>query len=420
MEELKNYLLTGLVNYPVNFVRMFIDMGFYLLIGMFFSGLLHVLFSQNFISRHLGKKGFGSIFKAALIGVPLPLCSCGVMPTAVGLSKSGASKGAVTSFLISTPQTGVDSIIATYGLMGPLYAIARPLVAFVSGIVGGLIVQLSEMIPQKGKTKEEKSEEQRIDETNHACCNHHHEKKEEHRHCCSHNESHKEEESCHESGGCCCSHNKAHESCCTHKSIGKKLGCKIKELFLFGFLNFTEEIFRPLLLGMIIAVALSTFINPTFINHLGINRGFLGMLLMLIIGLPMYICSTSSIPLAVSFLNLGFSPGAVFVFLFAGPVANIAAMTVLGKTLGKKTVAIYVVTISVMAILFGMLFDLIVNIYSLQFTIKSMPCYCCTLLPTPLYKKIAAGIFLLLLFYAVIIKIMRKIKNQKKHDCCCN
>lgn len=410
MEEFKNYFLTALINYPVNFVRMFIDMGFYLLIGMFFSGLLHILFSHDFISRHLGGKGFGTIFKAALIGVPLPLCSCGVMPTAVGLSKSGASKGAVTSFLISTPQTGVDSIIATYGLMGPLYAIARPLVAFVSGIVGGLIVQLSELLPKK--KQEIMSQPQETQEVV-ACCHHEHEHKHEHNHeKCKHHHDEAEK-------SCCCSSKKTESSCCENRAKGKKIQQKIVELFQFGFLDFTEELFKPLLIGLLIAVALSTFINPTFIQKLGINRGLFGMLLMLIIGLPMYICSTSSIPLAVSFLNLGFTPGAVFVFLFAGPVANIAAMTVLGKTLGKKTVGIYAATISIMAIVFGLFFDLIVETYNLQFSIKPMACYCCTLKPAPLYKTIAAGIFFLLLMRALVLILIKKIKKDKKADCCC-
>ena len=116
----------------------------YLILGCFISGVLSIFLTVEIVQKYLGKKSISSVFIASFLGVPLPLCSCGVIPVSAYLSKHGASKGAVTSFLISTPQTGVDSIFITYGMLGPVFAIYRPIVAFISGILGGSFVHIAD------------------------------------------------------------------------------------------------------------------------------------------------------------------------------------------------------------------------------------------------------------------------------------
>jgi uncharacterized membrane protein YraQ (UPF0718 family) len=118
------------------------EMAPYLLFGFLVAGILSVYISQKFVERHLGGRGFWAVLKASLFGIPLPLCSCGVIPVAASLRKQGAGKGAVTSFLISTPQTGVDSILVTLSLLGPVYAIFRPVASFIKGVIGGMAVSI--------------------------------------------------------------------------------------------------------------------------------------------------------------------------------------------------------------------------------------------------------------------------------------
>ena len=120
-------------------VSLFLRMSPYLLFGFLFAGLLHVFISLGAIARHLGKRNLASIAKSVVLGIPLPLCSCGVIPAAVLLKKKGASRGSVISFLISTPITGVDSIFATYALLGPLFAIYRVFSSALTALVAGVL-----------------------------------------------------------------------------------------------------------------------------------------------------------------------------------------------------------------------------------------------------------------------------------------
>ncbi len=343
------------------FFGLFVEMSPYLLLGMFFAGLLHLLISKDIIVKHLGKNSFGSIVKSAFFGVPLPLCSCGVVPTASFIRKSGGSNAATTSFLISTPQTGIDSIIATYGLLGPVMAIFRPLAAFFMGIFGGVIVAIF------GKKEIYNSKE----EVGSCCCessNHnkeescYSEKKEEvHSSCCS-SEKVVEE-------SCCCSSEKSEEgdSCCSIQKEKRTFWGNIKELFSYGFINFLKDTGGHLLFGLLIAAIISAFVSPELVTGSIFSKGILAMILMVVIGAPMYVCSTSSIPIAVALIAKGFSPGAAFVFLAAGPATNMASYLVINKFLGKRNAFLYLLSIIVSAIGFGLLLDLFKAHSSLAF-----------------------------------------------------
>lgn len=315
------------------FLDVFLDMSLYMLIGMVLTGVLSVVMKKQMVARHLGKKARLPAVKAAAFGVPLPLCSCGVLPTTVYLSQNGASTSAVMSFLISTPQTGVDSIIATFGMMGAVFAIYRPIVAFISGVAGGSLIQKI-------------AGNKRLDGAD------------------------LPEDTC---GGSDC---EPESSCCSGDSCESEqpmdsgteklpIKEKLKKMFNYAFVEFVDDIALHFVVGVIIA-ALITIIIPTgFFESLNISSGILAMLVMLVIGLPMYICSTSSIPIALVLMAKGISPGAAFVFLFAGPATNAASLAVLTKSLGKKTVGVYLAITAASAIGFGLLLDGLIDWFSL-------------------------------------------------------
>ena len=282
------------------------EMSPYLLLGFFFAGVMHAFIPGMVYNRYLGGKGFKSVFYGALFGVPLPLCSCGVLPTAMSLRKQGASKGATASFLISTPETGVDSIIATYSVLGLPFAVIRPVAAFCNAIMGGWLINKfgdkDEVVPVDASAK--------------TCCCHH-----------------KQEETHHEG------------------FLGK-----MREALRFGFVEMIEEIGKWLVIGLVIAGLITVFVPDEFFALFRGNTQ-LSMLLVLCIAIPMYICATGSIPIAVALMMKGLTPGAALVLLMAGPACNMASILVINKTLGRKSLVLYLVSIITMAILWGHVVD---------------------------------------------------------------
>lgn len=288
----------------------------YLFIGLMFAGLLHIVFKKDFVAKHLGENNFFSVIKAAILGVPLPLCSCGVIPTAMFLRRKNASKGATMSFLISTPQTGVDSILATYGMMGPIFAIFRPIAAFISGILGGVITNIFD--------KDNDFKIKQIEKESSGCCT---------------------------SGSCSTSEQSSDE---TKRS-------KIWSGFRYAFVEFLDDISGHLIFGVILAGLISFIIPDNFFANYG-GDGLVGMLVMIAVGIPLYVCATSSIPIAVSLMLKGISPGAAFVFLVVGPATNAATIALIANTLGKKLMVIYLSVISIFAIISGLILNKIFDI----------------------------------------------------------
>ena len=307
--------------YYHNLYSLFIDMSFYMVIGLIFTGFLHAFIKEKWIKKQLGSTSASSLVKAAMVGVPLPLCSCGVIPMAVYLRQNGASKGAVMSFLTSTPQTGVDSIIASYGMLGPIFAVYRALAAFISGIVTGAITELldtNEPAPQPEKKS-----------------------------CCSHSSSETSPETDTAQASSCCSS--------TAVKPAMSLPGKLLEMLRYAFGSFLDDIALNFVIGLLIAALISTLLPADLLGTL--NNPLLAMLLVLIIGIPMYVCSTASIPIALALMMKGLSPGTAFVFLFAGPATNIASIAVLLKVFSKRSIAIYLGSIALCAVTFGLLLD---------------------------------------------------------------
>lgn len=352
------------MNFINAFLGIFLDMSLYMVIGMILTGILHVVMKKDTVAKHLGKDSKLPAVKAAAMGVPLPLCSCGVLPTTVYLSQNGATTSAVMAFLISTPQTGVDSIIATLGMMGVVMAIYRPIAAFISGVAGGAIIQRiagDKKIEEQGET---------------ACC--------------------------------------AGDSCATDRpekiAVKTSVWDKVKGMVRYAFVAFIDDIALHFIVGVLIATAITLIIPTGFFERISISSGVLAMIVMLVVGLPMYICSTSSIPIALALMAKGISPGAAFVFLFAGPATNAASLAVLSKSLGKKTVAIYLAVTAVSAIGFGLLLDGIIGWFSLP-----MPNFMAhTAAHGSSWIKIVAGIiFAATLLRSIANRLIRRIKKRK-------
>ena len=288
-----NQFLNFFQTFAIELVYLFAEMSPYLLFGFALAGILHVYFPKHKIAKYLGKKNLTSIFNAAILGIPLPLCSCGVIPTGISFHQNGASKGATVSFLISTPQTGVDSLLLTYSLLGLPFALIRPIAAFLTGIVGGTLTNTID-----------NSTEELLEEA-------------------------------------------PKNTPITHK---------FKTAVHYAFVEFLQDISKWLLIGLIIAAFISAIIPNGFIEN-NLNNPLLNMLFVLAASIPMYVCATGSIPIAAVLMMKGLSPGAAFVFLMAGPATNAATMTVIKQTLGTKTLLTYLSSIIGGALIIGLIIN---------------------------------------------------------------
>ena len=269
-----------------------------LLLGFLMAGVLSVFISPELVERHLGKRGFWQVCKAALLGVPLPLCSCGVVPVTASLRRHGAGKGATLSFLASTPQTGVDSILATHALLGPVLVIFRVVTAFVSGLLSGMLVEAldrDDTPPPDPKTD------------------------------------------------CPCCH--------AEPSRGR-----LQRMLHYGFVVLARDIGAAMLIGILVSGILAAVIPEGYFAG-RIGSGFTAMLVMLVVGIPLYVCSTGSVPIAFAMIHMGISPGAALVFLVSGPATNAATITTLWGLLGKGATLVYLASIAVCAVGAGLLLD---------------------------------------------------------------
>jgi len=276
-----------------------LEMSPYLLFGFFVAGLLSALVSQRMVERHLGGRGFWPLFKASLFGVPLPLCSCSVIPVSMSLRKHGASKGATIAFLLSTPQTGVDSILVTLSLLGPIFAIFRPVAALATGLVGGTLVDI---FGHSGGTADDPPE-------------------------------------------------KCQDDCCAHEKKSRlRTGLK------YGFVTLPRDIGRAMLIGLAIAAFISALVPDDFFAE-KLGTGIFAMLAMMALGIPVYVCATASVPVAAAMMMKGLTPGAAFVFLMTGPATNAASFVTIWKVMGTRTALTYLASVAGCALLFGLLLD---------------------------------------------------------------
>ena len=333
-----------LLNLLNNIWLVFLDTAFWLLIGLLAAGVVKSFIAEDTMKRWVGGHGIGSILRAALFGAPLPLCSCGVLPAAIGLRRAGASKEATVSFLISTPETSIDSVAVTYALMGPVMAIFRPLAALFNAVATGLLTTLvaDETIPEKisSSLAAEKS-------------------------CCS-SETRQPEVV---SSSCCSTksepeHVESRSSCCSTDRVVKPAPSKFMLVLSYAGAELLDDISTWLAIGIVLAGIMLTFIPPDWLAQWG--GGFTAMLVMLVVGVPMYICAVASTPVAAGFLLAGVSPGAVLVFLLVGPATNIASFALLKRELGLKVTAMYLFGLSIFSLMMGLLLEWLLKVQGWQ------------------------------------------------------
>lgn len=343
------------------------EMSPYLLLGFLLAGLMHAFIPGRYYTRFLSKPTLGSVINAAIFGIPLPLCSCGVIPTAMSLRKEGASRGAVTSFLIATPQTGIDSIIATFSLMGVPFAVIRPIAALITAVLGGWMVNTFVSLRDRRAHREMaegtivKTEETETctchchchENKAESCCpegdsddhHHHHHHSGEHHH---HSSHHRHSSHHHHSSSASCH--------CHDRKIPNTIGGKIVEALRYAFLDMMSDIGKWLVIGLVVAGLITIYV-PDEVFTIFKDNTMASMILVLIISIPMYLCATGSIPIAVVLMLKGLTPGAALVLLMAGPACNMASILVIRKGLGFRTLVIYILSIVIGAVFFGCLID---------------------------------------------------------------
>lgn len=327
------------------------EMSPFLLLGFLLAGLLHVFVPATFYNRYMSDVSFRSVLYAALFGIPLPLCSCGVLPTAMSLHREGASKGATVSFLIATPQTGVDSIFATYALIGLPFAIMRPVAALFTSLMGGCLanVVVKDDSASRGDAKGPQSEEPRP----------------------------------------------------------ATLWGKVCAVFKYGYVDMMQSIGRWLILGLVVAGLITVFVPDSFFMQFS-DKPLVGMLLVLLCAIPMYLCATGSIPIAVALMLKGLSPGTALVLLMAGPAANVASILVVKKVLGLKTLLVYLFSIITGAIIFGLGIDYLLPREWFVPTMMSDCAHCGMQEGTDWFNVACSALLMALLVNAFIAKYMRK------------
>jgi uncharacterized protein len=353
----------------------------YLLLGFLIAGVLHVFVPKQFYKKYLSNQNRFSVLYAALLGVPLPLCSCGVIPTAIGLKNEKASKGAVASFLIATPQTGIDSILATYSLMGLGFAIIRPVAALVTGVCGGLLIN---------RFANDKIYNAQTDSNLNSCS--------------INTES-------------------------TATSPLKKALDKVYKVLKYAYFDMIQDIGLRLFVGLLLATIISVAVPDEFFLRFS-SWTILQMLVILAIAVPMYICSTGSIPIAAALIMKGLSPGAALVMLMAGPAVNVASILVVKKSLGTKFTIIYLSTIVVGAMLFGLLVNAFPDPFDLNAIMsKNAACdtemSCCDTADTSamsmntrtsIFRIVCSILLLVFIVYALTMKYWSKFFAPKEKE----
>jgi len=328
----------------------FNEVSIYLLFGFIIAGILHVLFPESIIRRHLGSDSFGSVLKSTLFGIPIPLCSCGVVPVAASLRNSGASKGATISFLISTPQVGADSFMITYSLLGWVFALFRIVASLITAMAAGIMVNILSRndSPQSGESPPNINSEEGF-------------------------------------------------------------GRRIKSILQYVEYDLLGSIANALMVGIIAAGIITALIPEGFFDRY-LGSDFLSMILMLLIGIPLYVCAAASTPIAASLIMKGISPGAALVFLLTGPATNAITIATTARVLGKKSTVVYLAAIALVSLALGYLLNVLTAQYGFQ---KIIMVHQHEMLPE--WLKIAGSIALALMlgWYYFNLKVLSRLRRGK-------
>lgn len=321
-------MLHGAWSVVVAFWDILVEAGPWLLVGFAIAGVMHAVVPRSWLTKQFGSRGIGSVLRAAAVGVPLPLCSCSVIPAAAGLRRGGASKGAAAAFAISTPEVDIPAASLTWALIGWPIAVARVVAALISGIAAGIAIDLFDR-KEAGKDKAEpNSSEPNCSEPNNA------------------------EPTSEVAASCCHTPELATKpSCCSTKQAmpaKKSLAARAKEAIRYGYIDMPADLARWMVIGLVLSAMVAALVPEDLLERVG--TGWPAMLAMLVIGVPFYVCATASTPLAAVLIAKGLDPGAALVFLLAGPATNPATMAWVLKDLGGRSLVIYLGSISAVSL----------------------------------------------------------------------
>ena len=343
-------------------VNLINSMAPFLLLGFLLAGIMHAFIPGTLYQRHFGQPTFKSVCYSTLLAIPLPLCSCGVIPTAMSLRREGASKGSVISFLIATPQTGVDSILATFSMMGLPFAIVRPIAALVTALFGG---QLANVFDRKGLLNDKTP--------------------------------------------------KAVVKVSSKQEERKGFFTKVKIALQYAYVDMMEDIGKWLAVGLVIAGLITVYVPDEFFQQFAGNS-LIGILMVLLFAIPMYLCATGSIPIAIALMLKGLTPGAALVLLMAGPAVNVASMLVIQRVMGTRTLFIYLTSIIGGSILFALGVDYLFP--EGYFTASLVAKHACAE-GTTIFQWICTGVLGLLLINAMIRRffVTKECSCEAGHSC---
>ncbi len=299
--------------------NIYLDVAIYMLFFFFVAGILYVFFKAEKIKKHLGTGKIKPVILSALFGIPIPLCSCGVVPVATGLKKQGANNGAALSFMIATPESGVDSIAVSWAMLDPIMTIIRPVAGFITAVSTGIAENFfgtDDTLNQQGMLKET---------------------------------------------GCGCAEN----SCAVAPQDNETLSARLISGLKYAYGELLTDIAKPFIIGIFIA-GMITFFFPDDLTLWANDHNFLSMMVMLIAGIPMYVCATSSTPIAAALILKGLNPGAALVFLLAGPATNAATINIIKNIFNTRALVIYLSMITICSLAAGFFVDWVYDFYEVQ------------------------------------------------------
>jgi uncharacterized membrane protein YraQ (UPF0718 family) len=352
-----NYMIEIVMNVLIASWEVYREVALYMLFGFFIAGLLYVFLRSDQVGRYLGKGRLRPVFISALLGVPIPLCSCGVVPAAAGLKRQGASKGSVLSFLISTPESGVDSIAVTYALMDPLMTVMRPLAGFVTAIVAGI----TESVAGKGSTEPARPAGAPRPAVSEGVAI-------------------------------------MGEMPERRETIADKMGKALR----YAYVELLGDIGRSFVVGVFIA-GMITCVVPDDFTALYAGNNFLAMLMMMAFGIPMYVCATASTPIAAALILKGLNPGAALVFLLVGPATNAATISMVGSLLGKRSLMIYLGSIALCSLAMGAAVDALYTLTGIS--PRAVAGSAAEIIPGGI-ELISAAILAALILYNIILPLL--------------
>lgn len=359
-----------LVRFIEAFAGIFAEAGLWLLIGFGVAGLLHAFVSKERLTKHLGKPGVGSVVKASLIGVPLPLCSCSVIPAAASLRQGGASKGASAAFAVSTPEIDVPAASLTWALLGPVMAVARIIASGISAVVAGVLIDATDKDTPKSEGSAPESRD--VPLAVKSCC-------------------HDEPKS-------------------APKAEPVSMGKRLLEAVKYAFVTLPADLVFWLVIGFAVSAAVSAFVPETWLTG-GAGSGVIAMLAAMAFGLVVYVCATGSTPMAAALVAKGLGPGPALVFLLTGPATNPATMAWILKDLGSRALAVYLASIAGVALAAGFALDWMLA----ESVLPSMAEHVHAATGSALWGAVLMAV----MTYAAVRKLQARFMRRPEYTSCC-